>query len=74
MVGVWLSLITSGDVCSDTLKNSKDWTLADKVLKKTHWDSQKRFLIYPANSKYLAADYCDLAILLDHDKDGNNAG
>ena len=39
------------------------------VRKKTPVDLQKkRFPIYPANSKYLAADCCGLAIPLDHDK------
>ena len=30
--------------------------------------TKKRFPIYTANSKYLAADCCGLAISLDHDK------
>ena len=47
---------------------SMDSTLADKVLKKTPLDLQKRFPIYHACPKYLAADCCCLAILLDHDK------
>ena len=31
-------------------------------------DLQKRCPIYPANSEYLAADFCGLASLLNHDK------
>ena len=37
-------------------------------MKKKPVDLQKRFPVYTANSKYLAADHCGLAILLDHDK------
>ena len=36
----------------------KDWTLADKVLKKTPLDLQKRFPKYHACPKYLAAHRC----------------
>ena len=49
------------------VSKSKDRILLDKVTKKTLVDLQKRFPKNPANSKYLAADCCGLAILLDHD-------
>ena len=38
-----------------------DWTLADKVLKKSPLDLQKRFPIYHACPKYLAARRCGSA-------------
>ena len=38
-----------------------DWTLADKVLKKTLLDLKKRFPIYRACPKYLAAYRCGSA-------------
>ena len=38
-----------------------DWTLADKVLKKTPLDLQKRFPIYHACPKYLATHRCGSA-------------
>ena len=62
MSGGWRSLATCGDVCSDTLE------IHGLVLKKRPVDLQKRFPIHPANSKYLAANCCGLAIPLDHDK------
>ena len=37
-------------------------------MKKTLVDLQKRFPKNHAYSKYLAADCCGLAVLLDHDK------
>ena len=39
-----------------------DWTLADKVLKKTPLDLQKRFPTNHACPKYLAAYRCGSAI------------
>ena len=39
----------------------KDWTLADEVLKKTSLDLQKRFPIFHACPKYLAAYRCGSA-------------
>ena len=54
--GVWLSLITCGDVCSDTLQ-THDSTAADKVLKKTPLDLQKRFPIHHVCPKCLAARF-----------------
>ena len=56
--GVWLSLITCGEVCFDALMDS---TLAGKVLKTTPSDLQKRFPIYHAFPKYLAAYRCGSA-------------
>ena len=54
-----------------------DSTLADKVLKKTLLDLQKRFPIYHVCPKYLAAHFCGsafpengLAFHQDHDKVG----
>ena len=38
-----------------------DWNLADKVLKKTPVDLQKRFPIYHVYPKYLAAYRCGSA-------------
>ena len=57
----------------------KDWTLADKVLKKTPLDLQKRFPIYHPCPKYLAAHRCGsafsqdgLASSQDREKSGKN--
>ena len=43
-------------------------TLADKVLKKTPVDLQKRFPIYHASPKCLAANCCGLASRQDREK------
>ena len=55
-------------MCVPIHQRPMDWILLDKVMKKTPVDLQKRFPIYPANSKYLAADCCGLAITRDRDK------
>ena len=48
-------------MCVLTNQNSKDWSLADKVLKKTPLELQKRFPIYHVCRKYLAALLCGSA-------------
>ena len=74
MSGVWRSPhVTGRSVLVSTSVSSvkleiQGLILLDKVTKKTLVDLQKRFPIYPANSKYLAGDCCGLAVLLDHDQ------
>ena len=48
-----------------TYENSMDSIPADKVLKKTHLDLQKRFLIFHVCPKCLAAHLCGSAFLLN---------
>ena len=48
-------------ICVLTHWKSTDLTLADKVLKKTPLDLQKRFPIYHVCPKYLAAHCCGSA-------------
>ena len=48
-------------MCVPTRWKSTDWTLADKVLKNTPLDLQKRFPIYHACPEYLAAYRCGSA-------------
>ena len=48
-------------MCVLIYQSTKDWTLADEVLKKTPLDLQKRFPIYHACPKYLAAHRCGSA-------------
>ena len=57
-------------ICVPLREEPKDLILLDKVMKKTPVDLQKRFPIYHAYPKYLAAYQCGLAILLDRDKVG----
>ena len=48
-------------MCGPLRLNSRDLTLADKVLKKTPLDLRKRFSIYHACPKYLEAHRCGSA-------------
>ena len=49
-------------ICVLTHQRSMDWTVADKVLKKTPMDLQKRFPKHHACPKYLAAYHCGSAL------------
>ena len=48
-------------MCVLIRQKSKDLTLADKVMKKTPVDLQKRFPIFHVCPKYLAAHFCGSA-------------
>ena len=52
-------------MCLPLRWKSKDWILLDKVMKKTPVDLQKRFPIYHAYPKYLAAHRCGSAFSQD---------
>ena len=47
-------------MCVLTHWRTMDWTLVDKVLKKTHLDLQKRFPIYHVVSKILGGPFLRL--------------
>ena len=73
--GIWRSSHVTGPsvlvhtgVSSVTLENPRIAFSWIRWRRRRLVDLQKSFPIYPANSKYLAADYCGLAISLDHDK------